>query len=144
MSKLEQLRADLDEQIKHFQKESDKHKHLHRKLRHTVFGLTGLSTLLASIALVFPAQQQWVNLIVVLTTATIGITSSIEGLRKPAELWILERNIFHALNDLSRELEFQLSDQGTTTDLDSYFNRMQSILNESVQKWSGTVTPNKN
>jgi hypothetical protein len=68
---------------------------LYRKLRYWVFGLTSSSTVLASVALGFAKLQPIMSLVVVSTTAAAGVVTCIEGVRKPGELWILERNVFY-------------------------------------------------
>jgi hypothetical protein len=140
-SKEETLRAELKTQIARFKKESDKHKGIYRTLRYTTFGLTGAATLLASAALYFTASQEWLNLAVVLATALAGVATSIEGLRKPSELWIHERNIYYALKDLERDMNYVASapDGLDVKAVDGYFNRVQQILTSSTEDWSSTV-----
>jgi hypothetical protein len=116
---------------------------LYRKLRYSLFALTACSTILAGTALGFPKQQQVVSLIVVSANALAAVVMSIEGLRKPAELWILERNVFYALKDLNREIEYKIADGMTDQDADMYYGRMQGILSSSLDKWSGQVQPDK-
>jgi hypothetical protein len=131
----------LDERIGHFRDESAKHKKLYRLTRYTVFSLTACSTILASFALTFVEFQTWFNLAVILTTAASGVVTSIEGLRKPAELWILERNVFYTLNDLKRELEYNSAYKAQELNADEYFQRMQEVLNATSDKWSRQVKP---
>ena len=76
-----------------------------------------------------------------LSSLALFISSSIEGMRKPAELWILERNVYHALKDLLLELDYQFAEKNTNLDVDEFFDRMINILNSSKQKWSQQVTP---
>ena len=100
MSKENKLKGELEEQISRFDKESTKHKKLYRLLRYTTLGLTGLATVLASAALTFAGIQDLLNVTIVVVTASAGVITSIEGLRKPAELWIHERNVLYALKDI--------------------------------------------
>ena len=95
----------------------------------------------ASAALSFKGQQEWLNLAVVFATAIAGIATSIEGLRKPSELWIHERNIFYALTDLEREMNYEASESGGLKNADDYFNRLQYILTTSTENWSRKVKP---
>ena len=54
--------------------------------------------------------------------------SSIEGLRKPGELWIHVRTTHCALKDLKRELEFYAAVQNGVMAVDEHFTKMQTIL----------------
>jgi hypothetical protein len=124
MNKQEYLLAQLDEQIKRFDKESGEHKNMYRELRYIVFALTACSTALASLALAFPAFQSPISLAIVVLTTAIGVVTSFEGLRKPGELWIHERTTYYALLDLKRELEYQSAAQNEPIPVDEMFGRM--------------------
>jgi len=100
MSKEEKLKIELKYQIKRFEIESTKHKKMYRCLRYSAFGLTGLATILASLALQFNEIQVYLNITIVIVTAITGILASYEGLRKPSELWVNERNVLYSLKDL--------------------------------------------
>jgi len=139
MSKDEYLRGELAKEIKRFATSSDEHKRLFRMLRYGVFGLTALSTLLASIALTFTEYQQAANLAIVVVTAAAGIATSVEGLRKPAELWIHERVIQYALRDLERELEFRSKETPDPAQLDAAFAKLQAILGAAADRWSREI-----
>jgi Protein of unknown function (DUF4231) len=141
VSKLDHLRSELSKQIEWFDLESKKHKRLHRAFRYSVFALTGLSTALAGAALRFGQFQPGLNLVIVIATASVGVITSIEGLRKPAELWITERNVFYSLMDLKRELEYDSAEGVEGLELDKYFIGLQSILASSTEKWSRQVKP---
>jgi hypothetical protein len=142
MKKLQFLQDELHKLIGQFKTESEKHKRLNRRLKYSLFGLTGCATLLSVAALEFTNLRVPFNLGVVLVSVGASIVSSIEGLRKPGELWILERNVFHALSDLKRELEYEVSGQ-TEPQLDAYFSRLQSILATSAEEWTGQVNQRK-
>lgn len=143
MSRTDFLRAEVTSQLVHFDNESRKHKNLYRWLRYAVFFLTGISTLLAGAAISFKEYQTTLNLLVVMATATVGAITSVEGLRKPAELWILERNVYYALKDLQREIEYATSITNSTVDVEKYFERLQQILISSTEKWARHVAPAK-
>jgi hypothetical protein len=64
-------------------------------------------------------------------------------MRKSAELWILERGAFHALEDLMEELEFQTAEKDRTPDLDDYFKRMRSIISATEKKWDSLAQPSE-
>jgi hypothetical protein len=94
---------------------------------------------MSSIALKFPDSAGWLNIGVVLATVAVGVVTSIEGLRKPSELWIQERNVFHALQDLKRELNFKAIKAPDDLNLGDFFSRMQSILAASTEKWTNSL-----
>jgi hypothetical protein len=104
---LQHLSKGLEDLIEHFRNESERHKRVYRKLRYVAFAFTGCSTVMSSLALNFKDAQPWLNIGVVLATVAVGVATSIEGLQKPSELWIQERNVFHALQDLKTGLRFQ-------------------------------------
>ncbi len=136
LTKQERLRVELRKQISRFRRESDKHKCLYRNFRYIVFGLTGCATILASAALSFENHQTWLNLAVVFASACAGIVTSLEGLRKPSELWVHERNILYTLIDLEREIKFKIEE----LDAEKYFDKLQGILASSAVVWSNKVT----
>lgn len=143
MSKEEKLLNELKYQIKRFEIESTKHKKMYRCLRYSAFGLTGLATVLASSALQFDEIQVYLNIAIVIVTAIAGTLASYEGLRKPSELWINERNVLYALKDLRREVEYEAGETGTLKEPDLYFNRLQQILGVSKEKWTNLVSHQK-
>jgi hypothetical protein len=133
------LGDELKRLIKWFDDESTSHKKLFRRLRYMVFGLTACSSALAGLALAFPTIQTGTTVVIILTTAAIGIATSVEGLRKPNELWIHERTIFYSLRDLQRELDFYANEPIDPILADAIFERMQSILGSSRDKWSREI-----
>jgi len=143
MSKEEKLKIELKYQIKRFEIESTKHKKMYRCLRYSAFGLTGLATILASLALQFNEIQVYLNITIVIVTAITGILASYEGLRKPSELWVNERNVLYSLKDLQRELDYEATENGTLQNPDQYFMRLQQILGESKEKWTDLLNSHK-
>ncbi len=140
MNKAERLRVELEGLIEKFKVESTRHKLMSRKLKYLLFALTGCATVFSSIALKFGKLEPWMDLGVVLVSVCGNVSSSIDALRKPGELWIHERNTLHALSDLKRELEYEAS-ENTNISVDLYFNRMQSILSTSTKQWTSQVQP---
>jgi hypothetical protein len=140
MSKEERLKIELKYQIKRFGIESTKHKKMYRCLRYSTYGLTGLATVLASSALQFKEIQVYLNIAIVIITSIAGILASVEGLRKPSELWINERNVLYALIDLQREVEYVAAEKGNLENPDEYFTRLQQILGVSKEKWTNLVS----
>lgn len=136
---LDQLSAKIDD----FRKDSDKHKRLYRWLRYAVFGLTSLSALLAGLALKFPEAGANISVLILLVSAGTGVLTSVEGLRKPSELWIHERTTYYALLDLQREVAFVLDEASPPAEVAKYFFRMQEILGASNDKWSRQIVGNR-
>lgn len=136
---LNQLTAKIDD----FRTDSEKHKRLYRWLRYAVFGLTSLSALLAGLALKFPEAGANISVLILLVSAGTGVLTSVEGLRKPSELWIHERTTYYALLDLQREVSFVLDDASPPDEVEKYFFRMQEILGASNDKWSRQIVGNR-
>ncbi len=135
MNKKEYLQQQLEEKIGVFEKDSKDHKSLYRQLRYSVFFLTAFSSALSAVALKLPQWNATISLSIIIISATIGIITSIEGIRKPAELWIHERGTCLALMDLRREVEFELDENNSPESVDQYFRKMQEILETSSEKW---------
>lgn len=136
MSKRTYLIEQLDEKISYFKNASEVHKSMYRNLRYSMFILTGLSAALAGTAIKYPEFNSAISLAIVFMSAAIGIVTSIEGLRKPAELWIHERTTYYALTDLKREIEFNTDESGLPEVIERYFFTMQEILEASGEKWN--------
>jgi hypothetical protein len=139
MDKRKCLLDQLTEKVNQFEGDSDRHKDLYRGLRYAVFFLTSLSALLAGLSLKFPDSSPMISVIILLVSAAIGVLTSIEGLRKPSELWIHERTTFYALMDLKREVEFVVDDSASKEVVQQYFFRMQEILGASNEKWNRNI-----
>ena len=147
MCKRAYLLEQLEERISYFEGESKQHKKLYRNLRYAVFTLTAVSSLLAGLALKFTEANSYFDLAIVFISATIGVVTSIEGLRKPAELWIHERITYYALLDLKREVEFYLNENSPPEVVEHFFRKMQETLGASGEKWNRHIashTPNPN
>lgn len=138
-TKYERLITEIRAEIARFDKESTAHKRLFRRLRYAALVLTGVATILGSITLVVPNADRWSGFLIVVVTVAAGAFTAIEGIRKPSELWLIERNIFHTLNDLRREIEYYGVDDSDDKRLDVYFSRLQDILYSSSQKWSKSI-----
>ncbi len=139
MDKRAYLLDQLGQKISGFKEDSRRHKLLYRNLRYCVFVLTSISALLAGLALKFPDISPFFTVGIVVVSATVGVLTSIEGLRKPAELWIHERTTYYALMDLRREVEFKLDADSPAETVEEYFFRMQRILGASGEKWTRNI-----
>ena len=139
MDKREYLLDQLEQKINSFRDDSKQHKTLYRNLRYLVFVLTSISTLLAGLSLKFPEVSSTISVAIVFVSAAVGVVTSIEGLRKPAELWIHERTTYYALMDLKREVEFKLDVNSSSEMVEKYFFKMQEILGVSGEKWTRNI-----
>lgn len=138
-TKLDVLLKDLDEKIEMFRQQSDRHKRMHRYFRVGAFTFTALSSFLAGAALYAPEYQTTLNITLLAISALSGAVASIESMRKPDELWIHERTFYYSLSDLKRELTFESADGLCATEVDRFFKRFQTILENSGNKWSSDI-----
>ena len=135
----EHLMTEIDEQIGRFDKELTKHKHMYRRFRYAIFLLSGTATVLAGVSLAHAQMQPLYGVLIVITTALAAFVTSVDGVRKPNELWIYERTTLYQLKDLKRELEFQSAIDKDGVKVVDFFQRLQDILGASGKKWSGQV-----
>jgi hypothetical protein len=139
MDKRDFLLKELDEKIEFFKKCSNRHKNFFRLFRYWVFALTAISALLAGLALKYNEFGINIDIYILVCSVVIGFLTSVEGLRKPAELWIHEKTTGNALQDLSREIKFMVDDRTDDKTLEQYFFRMQAILGTSGEKWNQQI-----
>jgi hypothetical protein len=138
-TRYERLLKEVLQEIDRFELESTKHKNLYRRLRNLALGLTALATILGGASLYTHHYAHEIGFAIVVVTAVTGVVGAVEGYRKPSELWMIERNIFHTLNDLKREIEYFGPESADTDRLDKYFARLQDILYSSSQSWSRNI-----
>ncbi len=138
MEKLDILKSQLTSHIKYFDLESNKHKRIYRRMRYTIFFLTAASTILAGFAAAGVGGSAC-SILVIIVTAMIGVLTSVEGLRKPSELWLNERSIYHALEDLRREVEFHGAEPLSNEEINGYFQRAQGFLGSGSARWKQYV-----
>ncbi len=139
MKKVEFLLAELNKKIKMFGDDSRKHKKMHRGFRYSAFAFSAVASLLAGLALYLPEQQTIFNVVILTVGALSGVIASIEGIRKPDELWIHERTTYHLLNDLKREVEYRQASELTEAQVDELFTRLQNLLANAGEKWSSGI-----
>lgn len=135
MGKKEEFGAQITRKINRLELESVKHKRMHRRFRYTVILLTALTSVLAGIALSFEAVQTEMQISILIIGALSGVVNSVEGIRRPFDLWMMERNVYYSLVDLKEEFDYELS-SGDAVNLDAYHRQMQEILNLSRESWS--------
>lgn len=135
MSKKETFLKQIDEKISRFEQESSKHKKLHRKFRYSVFFLAAFTSILSGLALSYSDFQVQLNFAILVIGAVSGVVTSLEGMRRPFDLWIMERNVYYSLLDLKEDYEYQSSDNDEDI-TDDYHRQMQELLNASKEKWT--------
>lgn len=141
-SKYQRLLSQTQESIDHYEFESDRHKNMYRRIRYCMMSMTAFSTILAAISTVVENHVIF-SIVVVILGAAMSWCTAFEGLRKPADLWLNERSIFHMLNDLKRELIHFGPNGLTDEELNGRFDQLQAILRSSSQKWK-TIRNNTN
>ncbi|REJ74059.1 MAG: DUF4231 domain-containing protein [Acidobacteria bacterium] len=145
MTRKQYLESELATQIERLDRESTRHKRLYRGLRYLVFALTACSAVLAGAALAVPQHLEVINVAIVVTSAVVGFVTSVEGLRKPSELWIHERTTMYALKDLERALQYAASESQRplgAQEIDGYFARFQALLGAAGTRWSREILNN--
>lgn len=134
----------INQKIKDFQKDSAKHKNLHRAFRYGAFAFTAILSVLSGLALYYPSASQLINIAILVISATAGFVASWEGTRKADELWIHERTTLYALIDLKREWEFTiLGENNKKEKRGEIFHKLQTLLNQSGEKWSSGIVAGK-
>lgn len=129
------LLSELGGKIGEFERMSNRHKKMHRRFRYALFACTALAATLAGFAGFIDEYAKPANFLILLVSAIAGYLGSLEGLRKPGELWLHERALLHALKDLKRQIEFD-TDDGTPRDgIAFYFGQFQDILSGSLERW---------
>jgi hypothetical protein len=71
-----------------------------------------------------------------LTALTAAVTGWAE-MRRARELWQHEREVYYALIDTQRGIEFVAANRELTPkDLEEFFQKIAAILGSSSQKWA--------
>ncbi|MDA1014519.1 MAG: hypothetical protein O3A00_08725 [Planctomycetota bacterium] len=71
-----------------------------------------------------------------MTAITAALTSWAE-MRRARDLWQHEREVYYALIDIQREMEFVAATKELTeADLLGFFARIAAVLGSSSQKWA--------
>ena len=127
----------LDAEIARFDKESNKHKSIHRRSQGTLIACSAISSVIAGSGLLFPDSGRQIQfLVLVTTTLTTSVAVWVE-MRRARDLWQHEREVYYALTDIKREVEFVDSIRPLNeSEVESYFQRMNRTLGSSGQKWA--------
>ena len=125
---VESLRAVLKSDISRFDQESKKHKGLHRACQTAVITLTALTTVAAGIGLIRPELSgRYVEFTVLCLSATSAAVSGWAEMRRARELWRHEREVYYALLDIQREMDFVEANSGLMpADLAGFFQSMDA------------------
>ena len=138
MKALENINDILKNEIDRFDKESNKHKNIYRNTQVGIIVLMTCTTIAAGAGLVLTNMQSHMVQFVVLclTASTTALTGWAE-MRRARELWQHEREVFYALVDIRREIQFLSSHRILSDDdLVEYFQRISAVLSSSSQKWA--------
>ncbi|HEY6323408.1 MAG TPA: DUF4231 domain-containing protein [Thermoanaerobaculia bacterium] len=139
MSGIDALRESLRKDIDRFDSESQKHKRLHRRCQTAVIVLTAITTMVAGTSLLLPSVNgaKAFQFAVLCLTATTAAVTSWAGMRRARELWQHEREVYYALIDIQRGMEFVAANRElTAADLEGFFHKIDAVLGSSSQKWA--------
>ena len=138
MPGVEWLRETLKTEIARFDKESTKHKDLHRCCQSVLIALTSATTIVAGMSLILPESSgKVVQFAVLCLTAITTATAAWTEMRRARDLWQHEREVYYALIDIRRGMEFIADNRAlTSTELEDLFKRIDDVLGSSSQKWA--------
>lgn len=138
MSGLEKLTEQLKEDIKRFDEDSKKHKSLHRRSQTALIFLTASTTIVSGLGLLLPeSKSKAIQFAVLCLTAVSVSLSAWSEMRRARDLWQHEREVFYALKDIQREMEFSAANKGLTpADLDALQGRIAAVLDSSARQWA--------
>lgn len=137
MSAHEKLQELLDSEIHRFDGESTKHKKIHRRCQLVLIALTALSSIISGIGLLLPESGTQIQFVVLVTTTLATAVTAWTEMRRARELWQHEREVYYALIDVQREINFMTALRSLQDDeLKQYFDKINSILGSSGQKWT--------
>jgi len=131
------LRELLAADIERFDTESTKHKTIHRRGELVVIVTTALTTVIAGLGLVVSGRENQIQYTVLVLSALSTAVTSWAASRRARDLWQHEREVYYALKDILRELDFR--EAAAALDLhkiQELFDRSASVLGSSTAKWS--------
>lgn len=138
MSAFEWVTESLKQDIQRFEQESEKHKTLYRRSQTATILLTAITTIVAGAGLILPeTSARGIQFTVLCLTATSAAVTGWAEMRRARELWQHEREVYYALIDIRREIEFlAASKELTPAELEAFFKRIAAVLGSSSQKWA--------
>ena len=128
----------MKQEIARFDAESTKHKHLHRRCQTLLIALTAATTIVAGTSLVLPESSgKAVQFAVLCLTAVTTAVAAWAEIRRARELWQHEREVYYALIDIRRGIEFIAANRELTPkELEDLFQKIDAVLGSSSQKWA--------
>lgn len=143
MDSTNKLRELLTDDIDRFSAESSKHKRLYRKVQATLIILTAATTVAAGLGLVIQHHESEIQFIILALSAVATATTAWSESRRARELWQHEREVYYALIDIRRELEFRSVMKAlTATEIEELFIRSALVLGSSTKKWTTILDKN--
>lgn len=128
----------LKQEIDRFNSESAKHKKLHRSCQTVLIVLSASTTIVAGMSLVLPESSgKAVQFAVLCLTAITTAVAAWAEMRRSRELWQHEREVYYALIDIRRGMEFLAANRELTPkELEDLFKKINDVLGTSSQKWA--------
>lgn len=137
MEAVSKLRELLSKDIERFDSESRKHKQIHRKVQGYLIILTAAITVAAGLGLVLPGREKEIQFLVIFLSAVSTATATWSEIRRARDLWQHEREVYYALIDIRRDLDFLSSIKTPSLDeIERLYQRAASVLGSSTEKWS--------
>jgi hypothetical protein len=138
MPGIEWFRETLKEEIARFDAESTKHKKLHRRCQTGLIALTAITTIVAGMSLILPESSgKAVQFAVICLTAITTAVAAWAEMRRARDLWQHEREVYYALIDIRRGMEFIAANRELTSkELEDLFTKIDAVLGSSSQKWA--------
>jgi hypothetical protein len=134
------LRDLLAADIERFDKESVKHKGIHRRADMALIAFAAATTIVAGLGLVLPGREREIQFAVIALSAVATGVAAWAQSRRARDLWKHEREVYYALKDLLRELDFRASVGALEMDgIEDIFRRSSAVLGSSTAKWSGIL-----
>ena len=134
----------LEKDIERLDDQSRKHKRLHRRVQTAVIALTAITTVAAGAGLVLPNSQNISQFVVLALAATTTAATAWVEMRRARELWQHEREIFWALSDIRREVNFYSAvKELSPSEVEDFFKRISSVLGSSMHRWTGILEKQK-
>lgn len=131
------LRELLKEEIERFDRESTKHKKIHRKVQTFLIVGTAAITVTAGLGLVLPGHEKEIQFLVLLLSSIATATTAWSESRRARDLWQHEREVYYALIDIRRDLDFRSSIRVLELqEVEKLYLRAASVLGSSTAKWS--------
>jgi uncharacterized membrane protein YbhN (UPF0104 family) len=127
----------LQADIKRFDVESRGHKQIHRRTQVSLIFLTAAITVTAGLGLLFSGHEREIQFLVLLLSAAATATTAWSESRRARDLWQHEREVYYALVDIRRELDFRSSIETLALDeIEKLYKRAAAVLGSSTAKWS--------